>query len=73
MTSQDSASPLSPNSPTDFEWKPNKTGGATIRKLLADAENVVVPAEIDGLTVTEIGADAFAGSRSLVSLVLPPT
>ena len=64
MTSQDAPSPLSPNSPTDFEWKPNKTGGATIRKLLADAENVVNYVLNEG---DSLFADAANGDYALVA------
>ena len=38
-----------------------------------DEKNVVVPSEIKGIPVTEIGNEAFANCRSIRSLVLPNT
>lgn len=47
-------------------------GGAhiVITKLLADANTVYIPSEIDGKPVTKIAADAFAG-RKVNELVIP--
>lgn len=62
-----------PNPSSDFKYKVLKTGtGVSIRKFLApDATAVVIPDEIDGLPVVEIGPRAFENRDSLTSVALP--
>ena len=62
-----------PNPSSDFKYKVLKTGtGVSIRKFLApDATAVVIPDEIDGLPVVEIGPRAFENRDSLTSAALP--
>ncbi|MBR2453554.1 MAG: leucine-rich repeat domain-containing protein, partial [Clostridia bacterium] len=43
----------------DFEYCINSEGGITLKKYIGDSLFVTVPAEIDGLPVTEIGNDCF--------------
>ncbi|MBQ8286820.1 MAG: leucine-rich repeat domain-containing protein [Thermoguttaceae bacterium] len=67
-------STLVPNSPSDFELQTNATGGAVLQTLLKrNATRVVVPWEVDGAPVVEIGSCAFLGCSRLETLVLPPT
>ena len=42
-------------------------------KYYGNAESVVVPETVEGLTVTEIGESAFEGNITLVSIDLPDT
>lgn len=62
-----------PNPSSDFKYKVLKTGtGVSIQKFLApDATAVVIPNEIDGLPVVEIGPRAFENRDSLTSVALP--
>ena len=43
----------------DFEYCTNSEGGITLKKYIGNSLFVTVPAEIDGLPVTEIGNDCF--------------
>ncbi|PID64543.1 MAG: hypothetical protein CR963_00385, partial [Gammaproteobacteria bacterium] len=54
----------------DYEYELNGAGNAMITAYNAADKDVVIPSEIDGHTVTAIGADAFAG-KSLTSVTLP--
>ena len=62
-----------PNLSSDFKYKVLKTGtGVSIRKFLVpNATAVVIPNEIDGLPVVEIGPRAFENRDSLTSVSLP--
>ncbi len=62
-----------PTPSSDFKYKVLKTGtGVSIRKFLApDATAVVIPDEIDGLPVVEIGPRVFENYDSLTSVALP--
>ena len=44
---------------SDFEWT-DKDGKAVITKYVGTSKDVTVPETIGGLTVTEIGSQAFA-------------
>ncbi|MDD6035306.1 MAG: leucine-rich repeat protein [Lachnospiraceae bacterium] len=68
------AAPISTTSAEDFEWKENDDGTVTITDFKdLKATNIIVPAEINGKTVTIIGGNAFAYLYDLVSIVLPDT
>ena len=56
----------------DFEYSENGAY-ATITGYTGDAAQVIVPAELDGLAVREIGRGAFRDNASVVSIVLPET
>lgn len=58
--------PLVPNSPSDFKWRFNETGGVTITRFLkTDAFYAVVPAKIAGRPVTKINSPTFRYCRAL--------
>ena len=59
------ASPVS-----DFEWSVADEH-VRIDKYIGSAEDVVVPAAINGLPVTQIGSSAFQRCGSVVTVVLP--
>ncbi len=45
--------------------------GVTIDKYLGDEENVTIPSEINGKSVTEIGYNAFQYNESIKSVTIP--
>lgn len=45
----------------------------TITKYIGNTPFVMIPANIDGIKVTSIGADAFAGCKDLTKVVIPDT
>ena len=49
----------------------NSTTSTLSRCQLIDSKIIKVPSEIDGKTVTAIGADCFAGNQSVETIVLP--
>ena len=55
------------------EWDyPAGNGPITLgAPLVAPSGDVVVPVEIDGRPVVEIGADAFAGNEAITSITIP--
>ena len=53
-----------------FGWQENEDGGVTITKYTGEGKNVVVPNEIDGKTVTEIGNNAFEFNSRLTSVTI---
>lgn len=55
-----------------FEWK-EENGGAVLLRYEGEAPFVEVPAQWNGLPVTEIGERAFADHLSLQEVVLPQT
>ncbi|MBQ8286115.1 MAG: leucine-rich repeat domain-containing protein [Thermoguttaceae bacterium] len=73
MTFSPSPADRVPNLSSDFKYKVLKTGtGVSIRKFLVpNATAVVIPNEIDGLPVVEIGPRAFENRDSLTSVALP--
>ena len=46
----------------------NKGGTYTVTSCEKDAVNVVVPAEVDGIAITEIGDSAFKNCENLISI-----
>jgi hypothetical protein len=60
-----------PATPAGLEYERNEQGGITITGYAGTAAELVIPAEIDGLPVTEIGESAFLGRRSLASVTIP--
>ncbi len=46
-------------------------GSITIDKYYGTEKNLVIPAEIDGVPVTAVGASAFAGNTDIVTLTIP--
>ena len=54
------------------QWKYEvKDGGAIITETTQKSGSVTIPPEIDGYTVTGIGADVFAECTDLTSVVIP--
>ena len=47
----------------NYSYVPNNHGGCTLVKWYARGENAVIPAEINGLAVTEIGSEAFCDEK----------
>lgn len=60
-----------PSPPDQFEYASN-AGGITITMYVGTSQNVSVPATVNGLPVTSIGANAFRGSR-VRTLAIPGT
>ena len=54
----------------EFKYK-EQDGKITITNYTGDGGKVVIPSEIDGKPVTEIGNGAFYGCTSLTSVVIP--
>lgn len=52
-------------------WYENITGGIKIVSYTGSGGNVDIPANIDGKSVLEIGADAFNGKSTLTGINLP--
>lgn len=61
------------NQKTDdgFEYQLRKDGTIAISKYYGNAGSVVIPSEINGIAVTEISNNAFYGSKTLKTLVIP--
>ena len=62
------------NAPTDkkhFKFSHMRNGGIQIDKYLGNSSKVVIPNEIDGKPVTEIGTDAFRDNQKLKTVVFP--
>lgn len=55
----------------DFNWSVLDSGTVRIDKYTGNGERVVIPAEIDGKSVTDIGIFAFNGCLSLTYVNLP--
>ncbi|SDD84644.1 S-layer homology domain-containing protein [Paenibacillus sp. UNCCL117] len=56
----------------DFNYMDNGDGTAVIKSYMGTNTDVIIPNVLEGLTVTEIGKDAFLG-RNLTSVTLPDT
>ena len=56
---------------SDFEYSENQNGSITITDYLGTDTDIVIPAEIDGKTVTQIGWEAFAYNEDIVSVEIP--
>ena len=54
-----------------FKWEENANGGVTITGYTGEDGDVVIPLEIDGIAVTEIGDEAFRGCAGLTSITIP--
>ena len=54
-----------------FEYSVNDSGTAVITGGTGSGSVLNIPAQIDGLTVTEIGEQAFSGLGSLSTVILP--
>lgn len=81
-TNTPTMAPLATNTPvpeaatsTDaFEYEENAYGGITIKKLKdTSLREVVIPATIDGKTVTEVAGSAFSSCSNLVNVEIPAT
>lgn len=59
-----------PNPASDFEWEDNGDGTATITEYTGEDKDVVVPGQLDGLSVTTIGSWSF-WSKALTSVTIP--
>ena len=57
---------------TDFEYE-IINGGAVITKYSGNAEEVVIPSELGGVPVTELGYYAFEAKWDLKSVTIPDT
>ena len=57
--------------PKWFQTKENDTGCTIVKHLDSGDGEVVIPPQIGGLPVTEIGKSAFYSCRSLTSVVIP--
>ena len=54
-----------------FEYSVNDSGTAVITGGTGSGSVLNIPSQIDGLTVTEIGEQAFSGLGSLNTVILP--
>jgi len=61
---------LTPNSGDDFDIIQNAQGGITITGYRSARRQVVIPATISGIRITEIAKDVFNGKK-LYSVVIP--
>lgn len=62
------------NEPTNkkyFKFSQKRNGGISINKYIGNSSKVVIPNEIDGKPVTEIGMDAFRNNQKLKTVVFP--
>ena len=55
----------------EFTYEQNEDGGITLTGYAGKTENLVIPAEIDGIPVTAIGESCFAGDLTLVKVTVP--
>ncbi len=56
---------------SDYLYIENDNGTITIRKYVGNDQNIIIPSEINGKQVTEIGDVAFAGCDSLINVTIP--
>ena len=68
---EDEISGTGETSAEDFEYKELEDGTLEILRYIGSDTKVVIPAEIDGKTVTGIGVFAFEGYSSLTGIELP--
>ena len=62
------------NEPTNkkyFKFSQIRNGGISINKYIGNSSKVVIPNEINGKPVTEIGTDAFRNNQKLKTVVFP--
>jgi len=57
----------------NFEFLTYGTVGVTITKYIGGGAEVNIPAEIDGVPVTEIGRNAFLDNVNITSVIIPNT
>lgn len=57
----------------DFEWLVLTNGTVKITYYDGEDEEIVIPAEVDGKRVTEIGKYAFADCTEITSITIPDT
>lgn len=62
---------LAPTDKRYFQFSQIRNGGISIDKYIGNSSKVVIPNEIDGKPVTEIGAGAFWYNEKLKSVVFP--
>ena len=60
-------------SAAEFSYSLDENNNVIITGYLGSAADVTVPSEIDGYTVTEIGAEAFANNEVIRNVTLPNT
>ena len=58
---------------TDFEYEDNEDGGISITNYVGTSTEVVIPSEINGKDVTEIGGYAFSNNKSITYVSVPDT
>ena len=58
---------------TEYEGSVTEDGEYIIELVDTTEENIIVPDEIDGAKVVEIGANAFTGEKTIKSIELPDT
>jgi len=56
-----------------FEWEKTKNGTIRLLGVAMPSSELVVPSEIEGLPVTEVGPYCFAKNKELERVVLPDT
>ena len=54
-----------------FEYKVLENGTASITGFNSPQQEVIIPSEIDGYLITEIGNGAFSWNDSIISVVIP--
>lgn len=57
----------------EYTYTLKDDGTASIYQCITESTDLVVPSELDGYTVTEIGGGAFVNQDSLVTVTLPKT
>lgn len=62
---------LAPTDKRYFQFSQIRNGGISIDKYIGNSSKVVIPNEIDGKPVTEIGVDAFRNNQKLKTVVFP--
>ena len=58
---------------TEYEGSVNEDGDYIIELVDTTEENIIVPEQINGATVVEIGDHAFSGEKTVKSISLPDT
>lgn len=57
----------------DFEYTELSNGNVSITGYIGDGGDIVVPSDINGKTVTQIGSKAFEGCETITSVEIPST
>ena len=73
VTTSVTTTPVIAKTVGDYTYTDNSDGTVTITNYGGSENEVIVPEELDGKTVSAIGYAAFAECRSLESLVVPET